>query len=241
MSLSSGSKPRVIFLLLLVLAPPFALGRRKEPPAVRWTAGLPGCEFQRGEDGRYRWRWVRDDLDMTLIVDSQELAKSRRRFYRPLSVFLSVNYTGAGKFDFPADLRMQFVRHHNVTEGYLDPTELSTQLQNDLDTKVFDTEREIKKHPEMTEEKTNMLRAYQREGAEFIEFVSTQSLEAKILTPGNPQAQGWVFFPTKNKWLGSWKEREDFILHVWMKDKVYQFPFSLPPADNELMLRKRDE
>lgn len=230
-----------ILSCLFVTFVPEAGARRKEPPAVRWTTGTPGCEFQRGDDGRYRWRWVRDELDMTLIVDSQELAKSRRRFYRPLSVFLSVTYTGKGKFDFPADLRMQFVRHHNVTEGYLDPTELSTQLQNDLDTKIFETEREIKKHPEIAEEKTNMLRTYQKEASEFIEFLSTQSLEPMILTPGNPEAHGWVFFPTKNKWLGSWKEREDLILHIWMKEKVYQFPFSLPPIEGDVILRKRDQ
>lgn len=232
--------PAMVSCLLMAAAPP-AHARRKEPPAVRWAAGTPGCEFQRGDDGRYRWRWIRDELDMTLIVDSQELSKSRHRLYQPFSIFLSVTYTGRGKFDFPADLRMQFVRHHNVTEGYLDPNGFSTQMQNDVDTLVFRTEREIKKNPEKTEEKTNRAREYQKEVAEFIEFLSTQSLEPVILTPGNPEAHGWVFFSTRNKWLGSWKEREDFVLHVWMKDKVYQFPFSLPPTPDDIILRKRNE
>ena len=227
--------------LCVFLAAAPVQARKKQPPAVRWSAHTPGCEFQRGDDGRYRWHWVRDDLDMTLLVDSQELAKSRHRLYKPLSIFLSVTYKGQGKFDFPADLRMQFVRHHNVTEGFLDPTEFSTQMQNDVDTLVFDTEREIKKHPEKSEEKTNRAREFQKEVAEFIEFLSTQSLEPTILTPGNPEAHGWVFFPTKNKWLGSWKEREDLVLHVWMKDRVYQFPFSLPPTEGDLILRKRNE
>src|SRR5262252_207669 len=240
-----SSRPRfsraglAVVLCVLLGAP--VHGRRKEPSSVRWSPGAAGCTFERGDDGRYRWRWIRDDLDMTLLIDSQELSKSRRRLYKPLGVFLSVTYTGHGKFDFPADLRMQFVRHHNVTEGFLDPAGFSSRMQNDVDTKVFDLEREIKKHPESQEEKTNLAREYQKEVAEFLEFLSTQSLEPAILTPGNPEAHGWVFFPTKNKWLGSWKEREDFILHVWMKDKVYQFPFSLPPTEGELILRKRDE
>jgi len=215
--------------------------KKKQLSAVRWKAGAPGCEFQRTDDGHYHWRMTGDDLDITLLMDSQELEKSRRRIYKPLGVFLSVTYTGKGKFDFPADLRMEFVRHHNVIEGYLDPTEFSTQMQNDVDTKVFDTEREIKKKPETAEQKTDRAREYQKQVVEFIEFLSTQSLQPAILNPGNPEVHGWVFFGTKNKWLGSWKEREDFILRVWMKDRVWEFPFSMPPAEGELILRKRDE
>jgi hypothetical protein len=215
--------------------------KKKDLPARRWKTGAPGCEFQRGDDGRYRWRLVGDNLDMTLLMDSQELTKSQKRLYKPIGVYLSVTYTGKDKFDFPADLRMEFVRHHNVIEGSLDATAFSTRMQNDVDTKVFDTEREIKKHPEQAEEKTNRAREFQKQVAEFIEFLSTQSLEPAILNPGNPEVHGWVFFGTKNKWLGSWKDREDFILRVRMKDKVWEFPFSLPPSEGDLILRKRDE
>lgn len=215
--------------------------KKKELPARRWKADAPGCEFQRGEDGRYRWRMVGDDLDMTLLMDSQELSKSEHRLKKPLAVYMSVSYTGSGKFEFPADLRMEFLRHHNVIEGTLDPTEFSTSLQNDVDTLVFDTEREIRKHPEKSEETTNRAREFQKQVTELIEFLSTQSLEPAILNPGNPEVHGWAFFGTTNKWLGSWRSREDFILRVWMKDKIYEFPFSLPPSEGDLILRKRDE
>jgi len=228
----------ISFFLIAVALP---LDAKKKPlPAVRWAAGAPGCEFQRGEDGRYRWRFVGDNLDMTLLVDSQELSKSRRRLYKPLGVYMSVAYTGKGKFNFPADLRMEFLRHHRVIESYLDPTEFSTRMQNDVDTLIFETEREIKKHPEKAEEKTKRAQEYQKEVAEFIEFLSTQSLEEATLTSGNPEAHGWVFFPTRNKWLGDWKDREDFILHVRMTEKTYEFPFSLPPSEGDVFLRKRD-
>lgn len=234
--------PRVALLCSVVLAALPCHSKKKELPAVRWKAGAPGCEFQRGDDGRYRWRMFGSDLDMTLLVDSQELSKSQHRLYKPLGVYMSVSYTGSGKFDFPADLRMEFVRHHNVIEGFLDPTDFSTRMQNDVDTLVFDTEREIKKHPDKGDEKTNRAREFQKQVTEFIEFLSTQSLEPAILNPGNPEIHGWVFFPTmKNKWLGSWKSREDFILRVWMKDKIWEFPFSLPPNEGDLILRKRDE
>ena len=217
--------------------------QKKELPAVRWTAGAPGCAFERGDDGRYRWTMTGKDLTVTLLVDSQELTKSRRRFYHLLGVYVAVTYTGQDKFEFPADVRIDFVRHHDVLEGFEDPAELSNKLQNDIDTKVFETERQIKKNPKITEEKTALLREYEKVAAEFIEFVSTQALDPNtvILTPGNPEAHGWVFFATSNKWIGPWKEREDFILGVWMKDKVWQFPFSLPPTEGDLILRKPPE
>jgi hypothetical protein len=214
--------------------------KKKELPAVRWTAGAPGCAFERGDDGRYRWTMTGKDLTVTLLVDSQELTKSRRRFYHLLGVFVAVTYTGQDKFEFPADLRIDFVRHHDVLEGFEDPTELSSRLQTDVDTEIFQTERQIKKNPKIAEEKTARLREYQKEAAEFIEFLSTQSLDPNtvMLTPGNPEAHGWAFFATSNKWIGPWKEREDFILGLWMKDKVWQFPFSLPPTEGDLILRK---
>src|SRR5258708_29719288 len=128
--------------------------RKKTLPTRRWRADAPGCEFQRGDDGRYRWRMAGDNLDMTLLMDSQELSKSQHRLYKPVGVYLSVSYTGKDKFDFPADLRMEFVRHHNVVEESLDATEFATRIQNDVDTKVFDTEREIKRDTQHAEATT---------------------------------------------------------------------------------------
>ncbi len=228
-------------LLTLFLCSPFTRAEKKMLPAVRWTKGAPGCEFQRDDDGRYHWKMAGSDLDLTLLVDSQELSKSPRRFYHVFGAYLSVTYTGQGKYEFPADLQLIFLRHRNVAEGYVDPTEFQTKLQNDIDTFVFDTERQIKKHPEQAEQKTALMRERQKEASEFIEFLSTQSLEPATLTPGNPEAHGWVFFPTSNKWIGPWKQREDFLLRVWMKDKVWEFPFSLPPSEGDIVLKKREE
>ena len=240
------SRPRpwtAIFALLLAMGSgiPSAHADKKTLPAVRWTAKAPGCEFHRDDDGRYRWKMVGDDLDLTLIVDSQELAKSRRRFYRVFGVYMSVTYTGQSKFEFPADLRLTLLRHRNITEGYMDPAEFQSKLQNDVDTYIFDTERQIKKHPDQAEEKTDRLRQYQKLVSEFIEFLSSQSLQPATLTPGNPEAHGWVFYSTSNKWIGSLKPREDFLLLVLMKDKVWEFPFSLPPVEGDVILRKREE
>ena len=214
--------------------------KKKQLPTVRWTAGAPGCTFERRDDGKYGWTMTGSDLTVKLLVDSQELEQSRHRFFQLLGVFVSATYTGQDRFEFPADVRIDFVRHHDVQEVYEDPTELSTKLQNAVDTKIFETERQIKKNPKIAEEATARLRVYQKEVAEFIEFLSTQVLDPNtvILTPGNPEAHGWVLFATNNKWIGPWKEREDFIISVWMKDKIWQFPISLPPTEGDLILRK---
>jgi hypothetical protein len=245
----SSSGVRIAFALGIILGcalllPTFCqASKKKELPSVRWTAGAPCCTFERRDDGKYLWTMTGRDLTVTLLMDAQELAQSRHRFYQLLGAYLSVTYTGKEKFEFPASVRIEFVRHHEVVEGYEDPAELANKLQNDVDTKVFDTERKIKKNPKIADEKTRRLRQYQKEAAEFIEFLSTQTLPADtvVLTPGNPETQGWVLFKTSNKWIGPWKEREDFILNVRMKDDIWQFPFSLPPADGDLILRKPPE
>jgi hypothetical protein len=230
-----------LLVACVILAASWAQARKTELPAVRWNASAPGCEFQRGDDGRYRWRMVQNDLDMTVIVDSQELSKTNHRLYHVVGVYITVTYTGPGKFEFPGGARLEFVRHHNVIEGNLDPDQFSTKMQNDVDTLVFDTDREIKKNPEKRDEKMARAREYEKEVSEFIEFLSTQSLQEAVLTPGNPEVHGWVFFSTKNKWIGPWKSREEFILRVGMKDKMWEFPFSLPPDEGDLILRKRAE
>jgi len=235
---------RAICLAVLVaLNVSLASARQKQLPAVQWTAGAPGCTFERGDDGRYRWTMTGNDLTVTLLVDSQELTKSRRRFYHLLGMYVSVTYTGHGKFEFPADVRIDFVRHHDVVEEYVDPKELANKLQNDIDTLVFETERQIKKDPKVAEEKTARLREYEKDAAEFIEFVSTQNLERgpQTLNPGNPEAHGWVFFTTSNRWIGPLKEREDFIVSLGMKDKIWRFPISMPPTPGDLILRKPAE
>jgi hypothetical protein len=235
---------KLAFAVGLTLLPALShAGKKKELPSVRWVSGAPGCTFERGDDGRYRWTMTGNDLRVTLLVDSQELTKNRRRFYHLLGVYVSVTYTGQSKFEFPADVRIDFVRHHDFLEALTDPSELSNRLQNDVDTKIFETERQIKKNPKIAEEKTALLREYQKDAAEFIEFLSTQALDPNTVTlnPGNLEAHGWVFFATSNKWIGPLKSREDFILSVWMKDKVWQFPFSLPPTEGDLILRKPPE
>jgi hypothetical protein len=182
-----------------------------------------------------------DDVDITLIMDSQELAKSQHRLYHVIAGYLSFTYTGPSKFEFLADTRLQFMLHHQIIQPSLDPDEFATKMQNDVDTLVFDTERQVKRDPAKTDDKTSRAREYEKEVSEFQEFLSNQTLRPVTLTPGNPEVHGWAFFSLKNRWIGPLKSREDFVLRIWQKDRIYEFPFSLPPTEGDLILRKRDE
>ncbi len=233
----------VVIGCVVLSAIPSAAAKKKQLPSVRWTAGAPGCTFERTDDGHYRWTMTGKDLTVVLMLESQELAKSRHRFYGLLGAFVGVTYTGQNQFEFPADVRVEFSRHHDYSEALYDPSELSTKLQNDVDTFVFETERKIKKDPKIADAQTERLRKYQSTAAEFIEFLSTKTLDPKtiMLNSGNREAYGWVFFATTNKWIGPWKEREDFIFSLWMKDKIWQFPVSLPPTKGDPILEKPQE
>src|SRR6202021_3201070 len=66
-----------------LLSPTLAHARKKQKPTLRWTAGAPGCTFERGDDGRYRWTMIGSDLTATLLVDSQELTKGRAPSFGP--------------------------------------------------------------------------------------------------------------------------------------------------------------
>ncbi len=231
----------ILLLCLLSLNPLAAFGKNRTA-TVRWTAGQACCEFHRDPNGNYRWRMNGDDLDVTLLMDSQVLPESLHRFYHVVALYMSFTYTGSGKLEFPADLRLEFERHHKVIVSAMDPDDLAIKLQNDIDTMVFDTERAVKKDPAKKEEKEARAREFQKEASEFIDFVSTKGLQPAILTPGNNEVHGWAFFRTdKNKWIGPWNPHEDFILRVWLKDRVLEFPFSLPPPEEDFSLRKRDE
>src|ERR1700688_5309557 len=103
---------KLAFAVCTILVPTLGHAKKKKQlPAVRWTAGAPGCAFDRGDDGRYRWTMIGKDLTVSLLVDSQELTKSKRRFYHLLGAYVSVTYTGHDKFEFPADVRIDFLRH----------------------------------------------------------------------------------------------------------------------------------
>jgi hypothetical protein len=86
-----------------------------------------------------------------------------------------------------------------------------------------------------------VLQAYQKELVEMQEFLRTRSLRPVRLDRETPETNGWVFFSAKSKWIGEWKKREDFVLRIPVENRVFEFPFSLPPAEGDLILRRRPE
>jgi hypothetical protein len=123
----------------------------------------------------------------------------------------------------------------------LDPDALAQRTEDNAEQLESDTERRIKKHPEKKEELEPYVEAYQKEVAAFLEFLSHDSLPSVQLDPGQHQASGWILFSTRNKWLGNWKNPERFVLRLPLPDRVLEFPFSLPPEEGDLILRRRPE
>jgi len=121
----------------------------------------------------------------------------------------------------------------------LNPDDFAAKIQNDADELDHETAREVAKHPERKEEKETYVRAFQKDSAELLEFVSKNSLRPTQLSSNNSEVNGWVLFSTKSKWIGEWKKKEELILRMPLDGKMFEFPFKLPPKPGEVMLRKR--
>jgi hypothetical protein len=242
----AGDVVRTTIALLLALVsagsaiPP---GPDKTPvtPALRWEEGQPGCTFSRDDDGKYRYGFWTADFGIVLAVDSQELEKARRRGQAMFAVLLTMHYRGKDSVDVaPGKITLEFVKHYDVHPA-LHPDSLATKQQSDADALAQETEREIRKHPEKKEEKETLLAARQKDAAEMIEFLRTRSLRAITLDTGHPETSGWVLFSSKSKWIDGLQKQEEFVLRVPFGNRIVEFPFSLPPSEGDLILRRRPE
>jgi hypothetical protein len=235
--------PFTLGLLILVLAwPEFASAKPKHPPTLHWARGAPGCAFRYSDDGYYFYTLTTVNYEIVLRVDSHELEKVHHRNEPFFSVLLSVHYrAGAALSVDPFKTTLEFVRHHDVQQTALDPDSLSLRAQQDVEQVEFETEREIKKHPESKEEHERFLQTYKKEVTDLQDFLSRQVLSQAQLTPANPEALGWILFSTRSKWIGSWKTPEGFVFHLPIDQLVVEFPFSLPEGQEDLELRRRPE
>ena len=207
---------------------------------MRWSEEKPGCTFSRSEDGKYVYGLWSGDVGVTLSVDSQELEKVRRRHEPFFSVLLAVRYRGKTGVDVsPQTISLEFLKHFDVIQPTLDPDQFASRVQTDADEVDHQAAREIEKHPERKETKEAYVRAFQKDAAELIEFVSKNALRPAHLDPANAEASGWVLFSTASKWISGWKRQEEFVLRVPIDEKILEFPFRLPPKEGELLLRRR--
>jgi len=225
------------------LAPASAApGKEKaQVPTLRWDEQQPGCTFSITPDGKYHYGLWSGDVGVTLAVDAQELAKVRRRHQPIFGVLLTVRYRGRDSLNVSThNLSLEFVKHFHVIQTSLDADDFSAKIQNDADELDHQTMREIEKHPERKEAKEAYLRAFQKDVTELLEFLGKNSFRSTELNPGNPEISGWVFFNANSKWISDWKKQEEFVLRLPLDEKIFEFPFRLPPKQGELLLRHRE-
>jgi hypothetical protein len=232
--------PGIAFLLLSSLS----FAGKKQPatkPVLRWQDGTPGCSLERGADGKYRYHLTRGNFAVTLSVDGQELEKSRRTLKHIMSLGITATLAGRGTLSVnPDGAFLEVVRHQHIRFGSLNPDTLSTALQDDAEELIRQSEKEIQKHPEKKEELEARLREHQRLVTEWQGFIAGKSLRAATLDSGTREISGWIFFYSRNKWVGDWKDREDFVLRLPTDQGVLEFPFTLPAGDiPELRQRSR--
>jgi len=231
-----------VLLVSAVWATPSGPENNLATPTSRWEEGAPGCTFSRDDDGKYRYGFWTDDYGVVLAVDSQELEKVRRRTQPIFALLLTVHYRGKDSLDVvPRKISLEFVKHYHDVHSALDPDNLASKEQNEVDGLVEETERAIRKHPEKTEAKEAMLASHQKDAAEMIEFLNTRSLRAATLDSGHPEASGWLLFGAKSKWIDGLQKQEQFVLRVPLENRVVEFPFTLPPSEGDLILRRRPE
>jgi hypothetical protein len=224
-------------------APPLIQDKNKsssQPVTFRWSEQQPGCTFSRGDDGKYRYGLWSGDVGITLAVDAREVQIIRHRIEPIFGLWLTIRYRGGESLDAsPEAITLQFVKHFKVEQSSLDPDNYSQKIQADADAFDDETRRAVAKHPDEKQARQARLQEYQKSVNELIEFLSRSSLRAAHLDRSNPEVSGWVFFNTKNKWLGGWKAQEEFVLRLPLDNKIFEFPFKLPPEPGELLLQKR--
>jgi hypothetical protein len=229
-------------VLLMILPLCASAGKKKESlPIIRWSEQTPGCTFTSTASGMYRWGLWTSDLGITLAVDSQELVKVNKRIERPILLQLTFKYRGTSSIDITTNqMSLEFVRHSKVIQTSLDPDDFAARLQADAQKLEDETEHKLKKHPDTPEEKQAPAQSYLAISTEFQDFLNKNALRDVKLDPANDEITGWVVFSTKNKWIGEWKKQEEFILRIPFEDRVFEFPFDLPPTEGDLILRQRD-
>jgi hypothetical protein len=235
----------VVVRFIPVLLPPQAPAFAKEtsaPPTLRWAEGQRGCTFSRDNDGKYRYALWTADYGVILAVDSQELQLVHKRVQRFFGLQLTVRYRGKDTLAVdPGQSTLEFVKHFKLIQHALDPEDFAQKTQADADEVEHETQREIKKHPERKEEREKYVQEYQKEAAELVDFVTQRTFPAVQLDARRSQADGWLLFSAKNKWIGEWKRPEEFVLRIPVGDRVLEFPFALPAQQGDLILRQRPD
>ena len=231
------------FCMVLLLSSAGLAGSKTTVPTLRWTAGTANCSFRESDDGRSYYGIVSGDFAVTLAMDRQELEKIPHRARPMLGVYLSFQYKGHEQFEVQQNrFTLEFTKHFQIVQTSLDPDYMLKTLQENVDDLTDEVERhQVKKHPEQKERKEAELQARLKDYTEMMDFISTRALRPMTLDGSNSSASGWVFFSTRNKFIGPWRRPEEFVLRLPVENLIVEFPFSLPPEPGKVILRHRPE
>jgi hypothetical protein len=233
--------PLLVITPVVFAAPATGTADKHGPPVLRWDDSQPGCTFSKTEDGKYSYAIWSGDVGVIMAVDAREVQIIRHRIEPIFGLLLTIRYRGDSGLDLATNgITLQFMKHFKIVQPALDPDGYTEKIQADADNIDDETRRIDERHPEKKESREAREQDYQKSITELIEFLAKHSLRPERLDRAHPEATGWVFFNTANKWLGGWKAQEDFVLRVPLDGKIFEFPFKLPPQPGELLLRKRE-
>jgi hypothetical protein len=221
-------------IIALVLAAPAGAAKKKSPtvPTLRWNRGAAGCTLdQTASDSLDRYTITQDIWVVTLAVDPRELTQSQRRAGHVVSLLLSVRNMGTTPLSVQqSKASLEFVKHSQWQFSSWDPDNLANHIQNQTDDLMHQTDKDLNQRPEHVEKNENRLREHQKLVSEMLDFLSTKGLKDATLDGARPEVSGWVFFPSRGKWVGDWKKTEEFVFRIPIGDWIVEFPFQLPPA-----------
>jgi hypothetical protein len=201
---------------------------QKTDRVIRWSEDKPECALA-ASDGMHRYSTSYETLKVTLAVDDNELKKTDRTAEHLFSVLVTVNNHGTQAIRiYPGEIKLELVQHHHITARAEEPDDLAHRIQLDSDETIHQSEKMLKKHPEKKESLEYRLKANVELVARWEEFLSTQALRDTTVDSGRPEVTGWIFFSTKSKWFGGWKQEENFVLRIPVGKHIFEFPFKLP-------------
>ena len=238
---TSGVRFPALVAITVLLVPFLFAASKNSVPVVRWSQDAPNCTLRQGDDGRTYYGFSTPDIEIILAVDRQELEKIPHRATPMLGVLLTFRYKSGGwSVVQPNRFALEFVKHFQVVKTSLDPDDMLHHLQENVDDLTDEVERhQVRAHPEQKALKEAELQSRLKDYTEMMDFISTQALHPGVLNRSNATVSGWVFFPIKDRWIGPWRKPEQFILRLPVANLMVEFPFSLPPQNRGIELRRR--
>jgi len=225
---------RVTLGAVLVVSLASAGWAKKKPHddrTILWQPSAAGCSLELAKtDYLDRYLLRKGDWEIALSVDARELTQSQRRAGHVVGVLLSVRNSGATPVLVKQSAAsLEFVHHSQWQFSSWDPDNLASHIQHQTDDLMTQTDKDLEHRPEKVEKNEDRLREHQKLVSEMLDFLSTKALKDATLDATTPEVSGWVFFPSRGKWVGGWKKQEDFVFRIPVGEWVVEFPFRLPP------------